>query len=175
MKLRDIDHDGRARFVTFCTHRRIPILTSNEFRRILVRAMNAARKEHGFKLLAYVIMPEHVHLVLVPRIGSRLGQIIGEIKSRSSREIHDCLANTNSPLLRQFAVVRNGVEKFACWQRRCYDHNCRTDASLREKVEYCHNNPVIRGLTPTAEDWRWSSCAWYQGERDVELEIDAWC
>ena len=172
MKLRHYDHDGRARFVTFCTHRRQPVLTNDQYRGIIAQAITAERNDSGFSLLAYVFMPEHVHLVILPKEESRVGEIIGEIKRTSARAIHELLISHNSPLLPQLTVTREEVTRFALWQRRCFDHNCRTTESVRKMVEYCHFNPVIRGLVREPTDWRWSSSRWYSGFRDGPLEID---
>jgi putative transposase len=62
----------------------------------------------------------------------------------------------------------------AVWQRRCYDHNCRTPEIVVEKLKYCHDNPVKRGLVNHPEDWPWSSYNWYQGRRDGIFEIDGY-
>jgi len=172
MKLKHFDHDGRARFVTFCTHKKVPFLVTNEFRRIIIETLRGLQADMRFRILAYVIMPEHIHLVIVPEIGSEVGHIVGEIKRQSAIRIHKILIAKNSNLLTKLAAVRNGYKRFACWQRRCYDHNCRTNEKVWEKVNYCHNNPVRRGLVSSPGRWRWSSFRRYQGESDVELEID---
>jgi len=172
MKLKHFDHDGRARFVTFCTHRKIPLLTNNRFRKVIVETLQELREEERFRLLGYVIMPEHVHLVIVPHIDSEIGYIIGEIKRRSAIRIHEILITENSTLLPRLTIVRNRVERFAVWQRRCYDHNCRTDEKIWEKVNYCHMNPVKRGLVASPDRWEWSSYKWYQGKSNPILEMD---
>jgi putative transposase len=173
MKLRHYDHDGRARFVTFCTHRRIPLLTDNRFRRTIVAGIDKMRKEFHFRLVAYVIMPEHVHLVIIPQEEMVLGKVIGELKKRTAMEIHTILLTTGSPILDKLKVSRNGAKRFALWQKRCYDHNCRSETSVLEKVKYCHENPVKRGLVHSPSDWEWSSCRWYEGNGDAVLEIDS--
>ena len=172
MKLKHFDHDGRARFITFCTHKRKPLLTNNKFRQIIVRVIAEIRDKEKFRLLGYVIMPEHIHLVIIPKIDSKVGEIIGAIKRRSSEEIHRLILKDGHPVPSDLRVKRNGVSRIVFWQRRCYDHNCRTEASLGEKIRYCHNNPVKRGLVSSPGRWRWSSFRRYQGESDVELEID---
>jgi putative transposase len=172
MKLKHFDHDGRARFITFCTHQRIPVLSNDLFRQIVADSIADVQKSSGFRLLAYVIMPEHVHLVLVPRIDSELGPLIGEIKRISARKIHLFLKRNNPALLGRFLVTRDGRPKFALWQRRCFDHNCRTEAEIWESVTYCHNNPVQRGLVGDAADWQWSSYRSYLGLPDIVLKID---
>ena len=172
MKLKHFDHDGRARFITFCAHKRLPIITNNRFRQIIVDSIDRVRTVSSFSLLAYVIMPEHVHLVLHPAEETRVGEIVGEIKRSSALQIHQILLAGQSDLEKRLTVVRNGASRFVFWQRRCYDHNCRSEASTWEKVEYCHSNPVNRGLVSSPEDWYWSSYRWYQGKRDVVLEMN---
>jgi putative transposase len=172
MRLRHYDNDGRARFATFCTHRRIPLLTNDRFRQALVDAIKWARKEHEFRLIGYVIMPEHVRLVLLPSGGTQLGFVIGEIKRAASKAIHRLLLESNSALLGRLTVRRGGRAKFALWHRRCYDHNCRTEESVWKKVRYCHENPVKRGLVREPDRWKWSSYSWYQGDTGGPLEMD---
>jgi len=173
MQLKHFDHDGRARFITFSTHQRLPILSNALFFQIVVESIDEVRKTSGFRLLAYVIMPEHVPLVLVPRIESNIGQVIGEIKRVSARKIHGAIKTGKPALLSKLTITRNAREKFALWERRCYDHNCRTDESIWEKVTYCHANPVKRGLAKHPTDWLWSSSRWYLGLPDSVLEIDS--
>jgi putative transposase len=76
MNLRHYDHDGRARFVTFCTHRRLPLLSTNAFRKIITDCLGELRREYQFRLIAYVIMPEHVHPIIVPKEETALGEMI---------------------------------------------------------------------------------------------------
>ncbi|NMC44608.1 MAG: hypothetical protein GYA46_11885 [candidate division Zixibacteria bacterium] len=172
MNLQLYDHDNRARFVTFCTHQCIPVLTNNRFRRIVIDDIDQVRRDTGFRLLAYVRMPEHVHLVIMPPADAELGPPVGDIKRISSLHIHESMDNGNGNLIKRLTIVRDGVKKFALWQRRCYDHNCRTVESVWEKVNYCHNNPVVRGLVKSPEDYRWSSCRAYLGKEDSLLAID---
>jgi putative transposase len=110
-------------------------------------------------------MPEHVHLVLLPPWGLKLGEAIGHFKSWSSRRI------LNDPEFKAAVQYRNDGRR-ALWQRRCYDHNCRTFEAVRQKIEYCHKNPVTRGLVDHPSEWPWSSYNWYRGKGPIVLEID---
>jgi putative transposase len=141
-------------------------------RRFVAEAIDAARTEHAFKLLAYVIMPEHVHLVILPDQQSEIGRIVGQIKMESAKGILPELESQNTTLLEQLQVTRDKVTKRVVWLRRCFDHNCRDHDRIREKIDYCHWNPVNRGLALDPSLWRFSSFTWYEGERDVPLEID---
>lgn len=173
MKLKHYDHDGRARFITFLTHKRIPVLTNTSFRKIIVECLEEVRKSYDLHLLGYVIMPEHVHLVVVPPKELKLGPVIGELKRNSAKKIHELLKLKHGALINRLMVTRNGRQRFALWQKRCFDHNCRSHESVWEKVEYCHNNPVTRGLVLKPDDWQWSSCRWYKGMHDAVLRMDA--
>jgi putative transposase len=158
-ELRHYDDLGTARFVTFSCYRRGKYLLHPEARALLIKHLQQARLKHRFKLLAYVIMPEHVHLVLLPPEGMKLGLVIREIKSKMAREY---FASRTNPVA--------GTRVF--WHKRCYDHNCRTPETVREKIEYCHRNPVTRGLTRDPSDYEWSSYNWHLGRRDVPLAMD---
>ena len=163
---------GHAHFLTFSCYQQLPLLRRERTRHWFVQAVVNAKVKHSFPLLGYVIMPEHVHLVLHPAEETRVGEIVGEIKRSSALQIHQILLAGQSDLEKRLTVVRNGASRFVFWQRRCYDHNCRSEASTWEKVEYCHSNPVNRGLVSSPEDWYWSSYRWYQGKRDVVLEMN---
>lgn len=104
-------------------------------------------------------MPEHIHLVIRPPEIMKLGLVIREIKSKMAREYFS-----------KERISTSGKNVF--WQKRCYDHNCRNTESVKEKITYCHNNPVKRGLVSEPGEYRWSSYNWYIGRRDVPILLD---
>ena len=117
-------------------------------------------------------MPEHIHLVLHPPDGLALGMVIGQLKSLTARKVFgDGLLDPALTRTRLSKVV-DGAARSVLWQRRCYDHNCRTPEKVTEKINYCHNNPVKRGLVGSPGDWIFSSYRWYSGASDVPLEMD---
>ncbi len=128
---------------------------------ILAQELDRVRHSRGFSLLGYVFLPEHVHPVLLPPAEMKLGYVIGEIKSRSARAY--------------FATAKVGPPEATrvFWQRRCYDHNCRTPDTVREKILYCHNNPVKRGLVADLSAWIWSSYNAYLGKDGAPLAAEA--
>ncbi|MEK7775476.1 MAG: transposase [Candidatus Zixiibacteriota bacterium] len=167
--LKHFDNLNTGRFVTFTCYRRQKLLTAPSVICVFLHALDDARKKYHFRLYAYVIMPEHVHLVMHPLDGTLLGPLIGEIKSKSGAKI---VADSLIQLPDNCSVERSGQTRWVFWQPRCYDHNCRTPETALEKINYCHNNPVKRGLVAEPGDWRWSSYNWYIGKRDVPIEID---
>jgi len=172
MNLRHFDNDGTARFITFCTRNRFPIFVNDILRSILADAIDRMRIRTGFRLLGYVIMPEHVHLIIVPAGDMKIGSVIGEIKRISAKRILQLIKEGYSDLAGKLTITDHGRKKFALWQPRCYDHNCRTTKSILDKLTYCHNNPVKRGLVGSPGEWRWSSHNYYSGMRNILIEID---
>ncbi|MEW6050899.1 MAG: transposase [Candidatus Zixiibacteriota bacterium] len=168
-KLRHYDHLGTARFVTFSCYNRQQLLTNLVARETVLAELSRLRGVYRIRLLGYVIMPEHVHLVLLPPDDLRLGPTIGVFKTRSA---HTILSWMRSDPQHAWWIQRRASGGAAVWERRCYDHNCRTPEIVIEKIKYCHDNPVKRGLADRPEDWQWSSCRWYLGQREGVLEID---
>jgi putative transposase len=165
VQLRHFDGTGTARFVTITCFRREQYLTATAAKNILLQGLAYLRNQRQIKILGWVLMPEHVHLVLLPHDDVKLGYEIGQMKGWTAREILSQVRHDDR-------VVRRSDGHAAVWERRCYDHNCRTPDNTREKIIYCHNNPVTRGLVSDPSQWRWSSYNWYRGEGDMTLEID---
>jgi len=162
-RLRHFDNWGTARFVTFSCYYRLPGLNQPSAKEIVIEELDRARDKHGFQILAYVLMPEHVHLVLYPPNDMELGLVIGEIKSRSAKRFFSSNVVSES--------VQQNVKR-VFWHKRCYDHNCRTLETVWEKIHYCHNNPVKRCHVSDPSEWYWSSYNCYQGESNVPLIVD---
>lgn len=117
-------------------------------------------------------MPNHAHFVLLPPEGSKLGNLIGALKSLSGRQISLNLQELNSPFLPNLRITKNGEQKYAIWRPRCYDHNCRSLEATIEKINYCHENPVKRGLVKEMADWPWSSYRYYMDSSETPVPID---
>ncbi|MBN2227509.1 MAG: transposase [candidate division Zixibacteria bacterium] len=158
-KLRHYDNLGTARFLTFSSYRRENYLLRPGIPELIISHLKQARVKYVIQYLGYVIMSEHVHLVLMPPDGLKLGLVIREIKSRMAKEY--------------FSIHPDGIEgRRIFWQKRCYDHNCRSTETIIEKINYCHQNPVRRGLVSDPGMYKWSSYNWYQGKRDVPLTMN---
>ena len=170
-RLRHYDHLGSARFVTFSCYHRFRLLRHPAIIRAFLDGLQGLR-DRGTKILGYVVMPEHVHLILLPPDHMRLGIEIGRLKSLTAREMLPLLIQHYGQKTDRLFVTRNGERRRIFWQSRCYDHNCRTPQSTKEKITYCHKNPVKRGLVESPSDCPWSSYRWYMGLAGVELEID---
>lgn len=169
VRLRHYDGLNTARAINFSCYRRLFLLRNKAEREYFIESLKFVQMKYKFRLFGYVIMPNHVHLIIHPDDETMVGKIIGEIKAQSGKRILKLWKKRNLKIL---DMLRNSSGSYSFWQKRCYDHNCRTADKVAEKINYCHNNPVKAGLVKEPGDWEWSSYNWYMGLRDVPLEID---
>jgi putative transposase len=139
-------------------------LTSDTWGSMLSDSVDRATQRHGYSLMAFVYMPEHVHLLVFPRdAASRIDELLRAIKRPFSYRVKQMLLETGSPLLRQLTVrQRPNVEVFRFWQEGPgYDRNLVSVKTALGATAYIHLNPVRRGLVACELDWRWSSARLY--------------
>ncbi|HXZ19487.1 MAG TPA: transposase [Candidatus Acidoferrales bacterium] len=158
-------------FITCSCYRRLPLFRSVRARNIFVRILGEVRERYGFAVVGYVIMPEHVHLLIgEPRVGTP-SLVMQVLKQRVSRELRRRKRRTlPGQLALPFAKAERSLPQF--WQRRFHDFNVWSAKKRAEKLEYMHRNPVARGLVARPNDWAWSSAAAYAGRKSQLLPID---
>jgi putative transposase len=150
---------GHAHFLTFSCYKQLPLLSSDRTKLWLVQAINESKNKHRFSVFAYVIMPEHVHLIVQPlNQHYDIALILKSIKQSVARKAKHFLQDHNQVWLERLTVRRGSTRAFRFWQvGPGYDRNIRDEQELIEKIEYIHGNPVRRGLVQTPEAWLWSS------------------
>jgi putative transposase len=142
----------------------------------MISALKDARAALQFDIWAYVIMPEHCHVLIFPRLPKYdVSAILFTVKTPvTAKAIGFLKKNARESLALMRDEQPNGKVAYRFWQRGGgYDRNFNEPASIYAEIDYIHNNPVRRGLVACAEDWPWSSAAWYAGKRDVPLAPDA--
>ena len=166
---------GHAHSLTFCCFHRLPLLSADRTRLWLLDALDRARDRWHFELWAYVIMPEHVHLLVCPQDADyRISHILKAVKQPVARSAIRFLREQRSPYLRNLEVRRNGKVEHRFWQEGGgYDRNIHDERTAWTNVEYIHANPVRRGLAECPTDWAWSSARSYAGLDSVRIEPDA--
>jgi putative transposase len=138
-------------------------------------ALEAARAKFGVQLWAYVLMPEHAHLLVYPgEAPEQMSRFLQALKEPVARKAVAFL-QANDPAWLARLTVREGRRlRHRIWQPGGgYDRNITRTSTLRAMIEYLHGNPLRRGLVAKAEDWEWSSARWYAGLRPVPMEMDA--
>ena len=172
---RTCNEPGHAHELTFSCYRRWPLLSKDRTRSWLVQALNQARQRWQFDIWAYVIMPEHAHILVWPRSASYdISLILKSIKQPVARRAMSFLRATAPTWLERLKVVRpSGRTEYRFWQQGGgYDRNVVREDAAWQIIDYIHLNPVRRGLVERSEDWPWSTAGWYAGLRPVVLEPD---
>jgi len=151
---------GHLHFITFSCYRRLPLLRTARARDIFVKELGKVQDEMGFRLLGYVVMPEHVHVLMSEPPQGTPSTVLHKLKLRVSRKLRKrrrpvCAEQMRLP----FAEMEEPLRAF--WQARFYDFNVYSEGKKKEKLNYMHANPVIRGLVKHPRDWRWSSWGFY--------------
>ncbi len=169
--VRRIEHPNHARFLTFSCYQRLPLFDNNAIKDAFVTQLSQTRDRTGFKLFAWVVMPEHVHLVLTPNLPEySVSRVLWWLKRDFAKRIIARWRELDEPVLTKITDPQ-GSPRF--WQRGGgYDRNLVAGPELDEKIAYVHANPVRRGLVERDTDWEWSSARWWAGRRDGELPCD---
>ena len=172
---KSFDIEGDAHELTFSTYRRQPFLTEPHSRKLLLQSIKRAREKWKFHLWAYVVMPEHVHLLVWPGDAkATVAEILRSIKQPVGQKVIGMLRLSKNPTLERFArYLPEGVVEYSFWQAGGgYDRNLYTSKAIWNAIDYIHMNPVRRGLVEKPEDWPWSSCRFYRELPPYELDVD---
>jgi len=171
-------------FVTFSCYQRRPFLADPVRRDLFLTALEQVRRRYRLVVLGYVVMPEHVHLLLSEPQRTNLSIAIQALKLGFVRRLTgDGVASTNDiPTSRNFGetwgtpfrgdhpTCDNCPKHF--WMARFYDFNVWSEEKRIEKLDYIHNNTVRRGLVTSPEEWGWSSYRWYLNREAGPVKID---
>lgn len=148
-------NEGFPYLVTTNVRGRQPLIAERGYCEVIIGCLKYLRTHLGHRVHAYVLMPDHIHLVVTPKVGSNISQVMHSLKLYTAREIG---ALTGS---------RGGI-----WQARFYERALRTVVDAEQALTYVHNNPVRAGLADRPEGYHWSSYqACILGE-PTPIEID---
>jgi putative transposase len=162
--VRHFHEPGHFHELTFSCFGRLPLLANDDWRRRLSRCIQDVCQEAACQLVAFVYMPEHVHLLVYPTTTEPdIGRFLARVKQPFSKEIKERLTESGSPLLKKLTVrERPGKTCFRFWQEGPgFDRNIFSADVLEASIDYIHSNPVRRGLCQKATDWEWSSARYY--------------
>ncbi len=165
---------GHAHCLTFSCYDGLPLLSEERVCRWMIESLEAARGRHAFDLWGYVLMPEHVHLLLSPRLAEySISRILHAVKRPVAYRVVAHLGDQSPGKLRRLAIVRSGRHTYRFWQAGGgHDRNLTTPKAMQDALDYLHKNPVRRGLVERPTDWQWSSAGFWAGEADVPIKMD---
>jgi putative transposase len=132
----------------------MPLLDSLTAKGTFEQTLERVRVWYGCYIAGYVVMPEHVHLLISEPERSKLSVAIQMLKQITSQELR-----------------AKHLSRF--WQVRYYDFPVWSEAKRIGKLRYIHRNPVERGLVESPEDWKWSSFVHYATGREGIVEIES--
>ena len=149
--LKRYQQEGDDHFITFSCYHREPYFTTPISRATFLDSLELTQRRYDLQILGYVVMPEHVHLLL------------------SEPSDHE------TPLSKALQSLKLSVSKRLpqrpFWQTRYYDFNVFTHNKRVEKLKYMHRNPVTRGLVKNPEDWPWSTFRHYRYNEPTPVQI----
>lgn len=151
------------------------LLDDEYSKREFLHSLSRARAELGFELWAYVMMPEHVHLLIYPGDeGASVATILEAIQRPASVAILREWRTTMPELAEQLKVKRSGAKTaYRFWQPGGgYDRNRFTEEAIIASIEYIHNNPVRRQLVQASTDWPWCSAGQYLDKPSEGIQVD---
>ncbi len=176
--LHRFDEPGHVHFWTISCYHRLQFFHDDGMKLVAIEALRLLQSTLGICLVGYVIMPEHVHVLIYPHtkhtdvpipIGNVL-QIFKQYIGRHGKERLRVVWRSQQCLwsepLNRWAQGSHRNKKVM--NTRGYDRNISTESKLHEKLDYCHKNPITRGLVSIAADWKWSSYRFYEfGDRSL--------
>ena len=160
--------------LTFSCFHRYQFLNRDRTRQWFIEALADARRDLPFDLWAYVVMPEHVHVLAYPRDPeATISRIRSAIKEPVARRAIAYLEEHAPEWLAKITVREGQRVRRRFWQPGGgYDRSAITIETVQSMIDYIHANPVRRNLVDSASDWEWSSARWYAGLEPVPIEMD---
>ena len=167
--------EGHLYYITTVVYDRLPIFTCPSFITPLYDSLNYYRHKQEFKLLGYVIMPDHIHLILWPFGQATVSEIMRDYKKFTARRIiRQAEVERREAWTAAFAQAGQQTERShnKVWQDSYWDVNIYTERLLRQKLNYVHRNPVRAGLVGVPEEYPHSSYRSYVTGENWLIEID---
>jgi Transposase and inactivated derivatives len=159
-------------FVTLTVRHWIDVFTRNEYKDIIIENLDYCRKNKGLEIYAWVIMTNHVHLIVRAKDGNVLESILRDFKKYTSKAIIKAI-NENPIESRKEWLLRgfDTSDGIRFWKEGNHPIELWSNEVIEEKMKYIHNNPVKAGFVFREQDFLYCSAADYAGERGI-LEID---
>ena len=133
-------NEGFPYLVTTVVKDRQPLFAEQGCCEIVLGCIGFLRTRQRHQVHAYVLMPDHVHLIVTPRECSNVSKVMHSLKLHTARQIGALLG------------TKGGI-----WQARFYERALRTQKDLEEAFTYVHDNPIRVRLVDRPEDYGWSS------------------
>jgi putative transposase len=169
---------GDLHFITCSCYRRQPWLGTARRGDLFLTVLEQVRRRYPFVVVGYVVMPEHIHLLIGEPQQKTPSTVMQALKLGFARRViaeAQRLGPSTGPTSRKAREVGHPpVPAQHIWQKRSYDFNVWTEHKRIEKLRYMHRNPVQRGLVASLELWRWSSFRAYSLGETGPVRVNEW-
>ena len=171
-----ISEQDELHYVTFQIVRWIDIFTRQVYRDIVIDSLRFCQQNKGLEIYAFVIMSNHIHLLIRSEIG-KLSETIREFKSYTAKKILEAV-NTEAESRKEWmlnlfefsAKQHKRNEKYQIWTHENHAEIVYGNQFMDSKIKYIHENPVRAGIVEKAEDYLYSSARNYAGLEGI-LEV----
>ncbi|MGC2473951.1 MAG: transposase [Candidatus Sulfotelmatobacter sp.] len=160
--------DDHLHFLTWTCYHRQKWLGEPKRRDSFLHILEEARRHYRFVVVGYVVMPEHVHLLISEPEEGTPSTVMQVVKQRFARRVLR-RKRRSSAQLKLWTEEQPHV-----WQSRFYDFNVWSERKRVEKLRYMHRNPVKRGLVLEPEQWAWSSYRSYALGEEGVVKLNQW-
>ncbi len=162
-------------FLTFSCYKRQPLLSAQR-RDLFLDVLERVRRRYRLVVLGYVVMPEHVHLLVSEPQRDTLSTAMQALKLGFVRGLEGSVVPRSRKTGETWGIPHSGKTGSTTANRFCqarfYDFNVWTEEKRVEKLRYIHRNPVKRGLVDSPEQWPWSSFRWYRSREKGPVKIN---
>jgi len=168
--------DYPLRFVTTTCHKWLPLLKRNECKNVVCESLNFYSERFQIDILSYVIMINHIHLILYCEEKINLSSFMRDFKKYSAVFIRKQLESENQHELIERMRFTRGKQVLKTWMDRFDDFCINNPTTMETKINYVHENPVRKKIVGFPEDYEYSSAAFYksgiQGHVNVKHYVE---
>ena len=144
--------EGFSYYLTIVTQNRQPILIENI--ELLRESFRRTNKRYEYSIEAIVILPDHIHMIIRPKIPTEYSKIVTYIKRDFLYQLNNHLKEEAK---RNLTASTYNRQHSGIWQRRFYEHTIRDEKDFLKIAEYIRTNPIKHGLIENINDWKYSS------------------
>lgn len=167
-----IKNQHQQHFVTFTVHQWVDVFTRNIYKDIVIESLKFCQKEKGLKIYAWVLMTNHVHLILQSET-TKLSDIIRDFKKYTASQIIKSIENNPQESRKDWLLWLLKKEyKIWFWDEGYHGEEIYSKEFYEIKRDYIHANPVKAGVVEKEEDYIYSSAGDYYDIRKGLLEIE---
>ena len=167
------EQEPHAHYLTFSCYKHMWLFKHPELYSRFLDHLDQTRNRLGFKLWAFVVMPNHVHLLIYPSEQTAISQILYAVKKPFSHQAVRFLDEKFPEVVTKLEVLHAGRMVRRFWQRGGgYDRNIYGVEALRKTIDYIHYNPVSKGLAASPLDRMWSSARYWLNGQQQPISID---